>query len=382
MDKSNNFNKMTEDERIQLAAKLDKELEQFVDGLPKRSYEDGWAEESWEQEMESHPFFMTKPPEAGEELHPLYEGLQQLKYDPDVNSPKELATSYKEDGNFNFKHKNYRLAVVAFTEGLKSKCDDPEIDATLYNNRAAAHYFLKNYRSSLKDCEAAINLKPNYLKALCRAAQCCQATNKLELCVTYCDKILEIESDNGLYLKMKNDCAEKLDRQKKQKKIEERDERKREKIVGKLYEAIVKRGINIKKGRDGLLELFNDCYEQFAKVRLEKDGSLTWPVTLMYPENHFQAPDYIQSFPEGDTFKEIFRVAFSSPAEWDPQFRYKLETISVYYKSTKNKFVPVQLSDTLGNILSQKDFLIEDGTPLFYIFVRSSELENMLVNER
>lgn len=31
---------------------------------------------------------MKKPPEPGDDLHPLYEGLQQLKYDPDENSPE------------------------------------------------------------------------------------------------------------------------------------------------------------------------------------------------------------------------------------------------------------------------------------------------------
>lgn len=58
----------------------------------------------------------------------------------------ELATAYKEDGNFNFKHKNYRLAVIAYTEGIKVKCGNKEIEATLFNNRSAANYHLKNYR--------------------------------------------------------------------------------------------------------------------------------------------------------------------------------------------------------------------------------------------
>lgn len=89
---------------------------------------------------------MKKLPEAGEELHPLYEGLQKLKYDPEENTPDELAISYKEDGNFNFKHKNYRLAILSYTEGIKAKSNNQEMNATLYNNRAAANYFLKNYR--------------------------------------------------------------------------------------------------------------------------------------------------------------------------------------------------------------------------------------------
>lgn len=40
------------------------------------------------QEMEKHPFFMTKFPEEGEEMSPLMEGLQQLKYDPLENTPE------------------------------------------------------------------------------------------------------------------------------------------------------------------------------------------------------------------------------------------------------------------------------------------------------
>lgn len=92
---------------------------------------------------------MKKVPEPGEELHPLYEGLQQLKYDPNENTPEELALSYKEDGNFNFKHKNYRLAVIGYSEGIKVRCGNAEIEASLYNNRSAAHWFLQNYRLDL-----------------------------------------------------------------------------------------------------------------------------------------------------------------------------------------------------------------------------------------
>lgn len=40
------------------------------------------------QEMEKHPFFMTKAPEVGEPLSPLMEGLQQLKYSETDNTPQ------------------------------------------------------------------------------------------------------------------------------------------------------------------------------------------------------------------------------------------------------------------------------------------------------
>jgi hypothetical protein len=58
----------------------------------------------------------------------------------------ELAATYKEDGNYNFKIKKYRLAIMSYTEGLKQRCGDSLLESELYNNRAAAHFFLKNYR--------------------------------------------------------------------------------------------------------------------------------------------------------------------------------------------------------------------------------------------
>lgn len=58
----------------------------------------------------------------------------------------ELANNYKEDGNFNYKYKKYRMAILSYTEGIRIRCKDNELMAQLYNNRAAAHFMLQNYR--------------------------------------------------------------------------------------------------------------------------------------------------------------------------------------------------------------------------------------------
>jgi hypothetical protein len=57
-----------------------------------------------------------------------------------------LAQSYKEDGNFHFKIKKYLVAIASYTEGLKQKADNKELNASLYLNRAAAHFHLGNFR--------------------------------------------------------------------------------------------------------------------------------------------------------------------------------------------------------------------------------------------
>lgn len=40
---------MTEEERLALAEKLDKELDEFIDSLEKRGYTEGWPEDRWEE---------------------------------------------------------------------------------------------------------------------------------------------------------------------------------------------------------------------------------------------------------------------------------------------------------------------------------------------
>lgn len=107
--------------------------------------------------MDKHPFFMKKAPEIGDEIHPLMEGIQQLKYDPEENTREDLAMTYKDDGNFYMKHKKYRMAIYSYTEGLHQKSENSELNSQLYNNRSAAQYFLKNYRHEFIKCTNNIN---------------------------------------------------------------------------------------------------------------------------------------------------------------------------------------------------------------------------------
>ena len=55
--------KMTDEERTELCKKLDKDMEEYLAGMEAKAknnpskYEEGWTEDNWEKEMESHPFF-------------------------------------------------------------------------------------------------------------------------------------------------------------------------------------------------------------------------------------------------------------------------------------------------------------------------------------
>ena len=114
---------MSDEKRQKLAEILDSQLEDELEKLENSGskYMDGWSEENWEEEMANHPFFANQQSlQNQEELSPLMKGLQDLKYSPDENTPSELAANYKEDGNFNFKCKKYRMAVISYTEGIRN----------------------------------------------------------------------------------------------------------------------------------------------------------------------------------------------------------------------------------------------------------------------
>jgi len=49
------------------------------------------------------------------------QGIRDLKFSPSENTHEELGVRYKDEGNFHFKNKKYRLAVANYTEGLRLK---------------------------------------------------------------------------------------------------------------------------------------------------------------------------------------------------------------------------------------------------------------------
>ncbi|KAJ8956073.1 hypothetical protein NQ318_016525 [Aromia moschata] len=330
---------MSQEERLHLAAKLDKELDDFIEKLPKKKYEDGWPEDRWEEEMNKHPFFMKEPPKPGDDLHPLYEGLQQLKYDPDENEPEELALNYKEDGNFNFKH--------------------------------------KNYRSALKDCELALTKKPEYHKALIRAAKCCYEVKNFQKAIEYCDQILDKDKDNKEILELRkksvSDAKEKERDDRRREVLEKRKAKEEEEII----KEILKRGYKIEGGEQGHISLkkLEPCFPELMhnRVFLDSEYNLVWPVAFVYPE--YKIMDYIQQFNETETIAVHLSEVFENCQEWDEEKKYTPQNLNVYYETSKRKIIKVDVDQTLQDVLEMEDYVIKGGTPSFIILVKDSSVE-------
>ncbi|KYQ56915.1 Tetratricopeptide repeat protein 4 [Trachymyrmex zeteki] len=368
----------TDEERLELATKLGTELHEYLNSLKKKSYTEGWPEDRWQEEMEKHPFFMKKPPELGDELSPLMEGLQQLKYGEDENTPEELANNYKEDGNFNYKYKKYRLAILSYTTGIQTKCKDDNLMAQLYNNRAAAHFMLQNYRSCLNDCKLALKFKPQYPKALSRAITCSFYIKDYDQCIDLCDQFLDQSPTDKTILKLRSDSVIAKERLQRDKRKQERAKKKLDKENEKLLETIFRKGINLELTNDEQkLELrdLEPLVSQIAqRVHFDEKDKLVWPVMILYPET--QQTDFIQNFHEDTLIIEQLIELFKEPPEWDVNHRYIVENINVYFEGeNKCSIHKIDIQLTLDEILRDKQFIVRGGTPAFLILVKSSEAE-------
>lgn len=77
----------------------------------------------------------------------------------------------KETADAAYKGRQYKEAVDLYTETLKAcPADNESLRAKLYFNRGACHNALRNHEDCIKDCTSALEIQPDYAKALMRRA--------------------------------------------------------------------------------------------------------------------------------------------------------------------------------------------------------------------
>ncbi|CAM6113845.1 unnamed protein product [Calypogeia fissa] len=113
------------------------------------------------------------------------------------------ATKAKAEGNSFFGQGQYEEAVASYQKGLAAcPLKDPEdsavkeIRAVLYSNRAACFSHKQLYQEAVEESTKALELNPNYIKALTRRYQ---AKEKLELyddAIVDAKKVLDLDPGN------------------------------------------------------------------------------------------------------------------------------------------------------------------------------------------
>nr|XP_003411108.1 tetratricopeptide repeat protein 4 [Loxodonta africana] len=371
-------------ERLGPDAVSDDAMDSFLEKFRSQPYRGGFHEDKWEEEFEKIPLFMkTAPSEIDPKDNPDLACLQSIIFD-DERSPEEQAKIYKDEGNDYFKEKDYKKAVISYTEGLKKKCADPDLNVVLYTNRAAAQYYLGNFRSALNDVMTARKLKSSHLKAVVRGALCHLELKNFAEAVSWCDEGLQIDAKEKKLL----DTRAKAD---KLKRTEQRDirkaklkEKKEQNQNETLIQAIKARNIRLVSeaaGEDedaaseGLAELFRDGLisenPYGARVSLDDQGRLSWPVLFLYPE--CGQSDFISAFHEDSRFIDHLTVMFGETPSWDLEQKYRPDNLEVYFEdSERAELYRVPPENTLLHTLQHPRYSVKALTPAFLVCVGSS----------
>lgn len=373
----------------------DDTMDEFMEKFKTQKYKNAFNESNWEEEFNKVPMFMkTAPENIDPEKNPDLACIQSIIHDDD-RTPEEQARGLKDEGNDYFKEKNYKKAVVSYTEGLKKNCMDLELNAILYTNRAAAHFHLGNMRSALNDATAAKKLKPDHIKSIIRGAQCSMELRNYTGVLQWCDEGLKLLPTDKKLQELRA-TADKLkreaDKDARKAKVKAKKEQN-EKAA--LLAAIKERGIKLLKTKQSRhrgsdseddddhggpsraladLELDGMGSQEAtgARVYMDEQGVLHWPVLFLYPE-HSQT-DFVSAFCENSSFMDHLSVMFGEELPpWDTERKYQPQNLQLFFEDPeKGHLYQVDLEKSLLNVLQHQRCSVKAGSPSFIVLVSGS----------
>ncbi|NXM78410.1 RPAP3 protein, partial [Serilophus lunatus] len=109
-----------------------------------------------------------------------------------IHIDAEKALAEKEKGNNYFKQGNFDEAIKCYTRGMHSDPYNP----VLPTNRASAFYRMKKFSVAESDCNLALALDKNYIKAYARRGAARFALKNLQGAKEDYEKVLELDANN------------------------------------------------------------------------------------------------------------------------------------------------------------------------------------------
>ncbi|XP_021068861.1 tetratricopeptide repeat protein 1 [Mus pahari] len=139
---------------------------------------------------------------------------------------REESTKLKEEGNEQFKRGDYVEAESSYSQALQMcpACFQKD-RSVLFSNRAAARMKQDKKEMAITDCSKAIQLNPTYIRAILRRAELYEKTDKLDEALEDYKSLLEKDPS----IQQAREACMRLPKQ-----IEERNERLKEEMLGKL----------------------------------------------------------------------------------------------------------------------------------------------------
>ncbi|CRL07869.1 CLUMA_CG020823, isoform A [Clunio marinus] len=110
---------------------------------------------------------------------------------------KELTPEdYKEKGNACVKEKNYKEAILHYSNGLRKN----PVDFFLYSNRSFAYLKLHQYYYALCDAEKVIEIRPDFVKGYFRKAEVLRETFQYDEALLNYGRALKLEPNNDVII--------------------------------------------------------------------------------------------------------------------------------------------------------------------------------------
>ena len=377
---------------------------------------DASSESSSEDDADLHPLFWTKLPEGSKEADDIKEAFTTMIYED--RSPDELAEDFKAKGNEAFKwgKKFHDNALKYYKEGLEwsskgsRSVENQTVYAAILSNRAAIQLSRRNYGKVIRDCKAAIRFGPDPLpncKPHFRAAKACAALQRYVESLEFVSKGLEIDPENSLLVKLKDEVQAKHDDQVKVKRRKEVERMKQRRVEEKVRKACVAKNLRLGPLIMDISRYTGSTVVQgkFPLPTVKGDGSMVWKVMIMYPE--YSTSDFIQEWGEVESFGSHLQRMFPFKGsgeelrpEWDEKGYYTVENLCIFFEEryvrsldmsrmwekqletakakeeeegdySRKLRVQVKLEHVLLNALQDEQYVIP-GVPLFYVVSKSS----------
>ncbi|KAL3688739.1 hypothetical protein R1sor_015048 [Riccia sorocarpa] len=214
-----------------------------VGELGQDAEEEGWETASeggdeFEEVTDEDPH--AKPQtSASDQVEELENKVREIDLNQVRKQALDVANAAKAEGNALYGEKKFVEALQAYDRGLSaSELKEPnmepvkemkEIWAILHCNRAACYVGLDNNDAAIKECTKALELNPEYVKALVRRAQAREKLTFYEEAMADWNKVLEIEPGMTLAKTSLRHLAPL---------VEEKREKLKEEMLGKLKEAV------------------------------------------------------------------------------------------------------------------------------------------------
>ncbi|CAI4225771.1 unnamed protein product [Auanema sp. JU1783] len=403
--------KLNDEERKDLMKKLDDELDQFMDDMAARKKEENVEKkpfdfDEWCKEIDQHPCFMTDKSDIHKALDGKYgdtlAALQALKYsEDDIEDLQATAEKNKNEGNKHFGFKKYRWAIDCYTTGIKAKCLDKKLNGILYCNRAAAHKYIGNLRSAIRDCSFGRKFDPTNLKGVVRGAECLIELGYGNQAIKWIDsskKLFAVQKEleeNGQVTDAEKKLLDQLEvlyeKAGEVSAVEERNarraraqEKKDNEEKAKLLKALEERKLNLRPrvpfARPELLEwsMLTASLPQLHEhkiVSFDEKDNLQWPVLVQYPE--VGEVDVLTEVDENTELGDLLSAVLGSTAEWDVEKKFRFDNVRYFIGSEFDEYL-MEIHEWMPfkTIFSTPGYQIRQGLPVIMVYTKEKADES------